>query len=69
MGKTQIHITQINFCPIISKAAKTTIIEVDEPILNAGEIDPDFVHLPGIFVDRVIHVGKDGIAERPPGNE
>ncbi len=69
MGNTQFHRTQRNFGPIMAKAAKTTIIEVDEPILNAGEIDPDFVHLPGIFVDRVIHVGKDGIAERPPGNE
>ena len=69
LGNTQFHRTQRNFGPIMAKAAKTTIMEVDEPLLNAGEIDPDFVHLPGIFVDRLIHVGKNGIAERPPVNE
>lgn len=37
----------------MAKAAKTTIVEVEE-IVNVGEICPDDVHLPGIFVDRIV---------------
>lgn len=37
----------------MARAAKTTIIETEE-ILPVGGIDPEFVHLPGIFVDRII---------------
>lgn len=69
MGNTQFHRTQRNFGPIMAKAATTTILEVDKPLLSIGEIDPDFVHLPGIFVDRIIHIGEDGIQERPPTDE
>nr|CAI5850218.1 unnamed protein product [Callosobruchus analis] len=42
-----------NFNPPMARAAKTTIVEVEE-IVNIGDIDPDQVHLPGIFVDRII---------------
>lgn len=42
-----------NFNPTMAKAAKTTIVEVEE-IVNVGEICPDDVHLPGIFVDRIV---------------
>jgi 3-oxoacid CoA-transferase subunit A len=37
----------------MATAAKITIAEVEE-IVEAGEIDPDHVHLPGIYVHRVI---------------
>lgn len=37
----------------MAKAATTTIAEVEE-IVDVGEIDPDQVHIPGIFVDRII---------------
>jgi hypothetical protein len=37
----------------MAKAAKVTIAEVEE-IVNVGDIKPDEVHLPGIFVDRVV---------------
>ncbi|CAH1966544.1 unnamed protein product [Acanthoscelides obtectus] len=40
-----------NFNPPMARAAKTTIVEVEE-IVKIGDIDPDQVHLPGIFVDR-----------------
>ncbi|CAH1374876.1 unnamed protein product [Tenebrio molitor] len=42
-----------NFNPAMAKAAKVTIAEVEE-IVNVGDIKPDEVHLPGIFVDRVV---------------
>lgn len=37
----------------MAKAAKITIVEVEE-IVDVGALDPDNIHLPGIFVDRII---------------
>lgn len=45
--------TANNFNEPMGKAAKITIAEVEE-IVEIGEIDPDAVHLPGIYVDRLI---------------
>lgn len=45
--------TARNFNPIMATAAKVTIAEVEE-IVEAGSIDPDQVHTPGIFVQRVV---------------
>ncbi|MEZ4392589.1 MAG: CoA transferase subunit A [Polyangiales bacterium] len=42
-----------NFNPLCGMAGKITIAEVEE-IVEPGEIDPDHVHLPGVFVQRVI---------------
>lgn len=42
-----------NFNPTMAKAAKTTIVEVEE-IVGLGEIEPDNVHLPGIYVDKIV---------------
>lgn len=42
-----------NFNPVMCKAAKVAIAEVEE-IVEVGQLDPDQVHLPGIYVDRVV---------------
>lgn len=42
-----------NFNPTMCKAARTTIVEVEE-LVNVGELDPDTVHVPGIYVDRIV---------------
>ncbi|XP_060528963.1 succinyl-CoA:3-ketoacid coenzyme A transferase 1, mitochondrial [Cylas formicarius] len=42
-----------NFNPTMAKAAKITIVEVEE-IVELGAIRPDEVHLPGIYVDRIV---------------
>lgn len=47
--------TARNFAPIMCMAAKTTIVQVRH-FVPAGEIDPEAVVTPGIFVDRVVHV-------------
>lgn len=47
--------TARNFNPVMATAAKLTVAEV-EYIVPAGEIDPDHVHTPGIFVQRIVHV-------------
>src|SRR5690348_13933509 len=44
-----------NFNPVIAMAAKLTIVQTQH-LRELGEIDPDHVVTPGIFVDRVLHV-------------
>lgn len=48
-----------NFNPLCAMAGKITIAEVEE-LVEPGEIDPEQVHLPGIFVQRVVRVGAEG---------
>jgi len=45
--------TAMNFNPMMAAAGKITIAEVEE-IVEPGELDPNFIHTPGIYVDRVI---------------
>ena len=45
--------TAMNFNPMMATAAKVTIAEVEE-IVEVGDLDPDHIHTPGIFVHRVI---------------
>lgn len=42
-----------NFNPVMCKAAKITIVEAEE-IVETGQLDPDQVHVPGIYVNRVV---------------
>jgi len=55
-GNLQFRRSQRNFNPIMAMAARIVIAEVEEPILPVGEIDPDQVHTPGIFVHRVVKI-------------
>ncbi len=48
-----------NFNPLCAMAGRITIAEV-ERLVEPGEIDPETVHTPGIFVQRVVHVGAAG---------
>lgn len=54
-GNLRFWRTARNFSPLMATAATTTIAEVDE-LVGHGDIDPDDVHLPGIFVHRVLEV-------------
>src|SRR3546814_6061422 len=45
--------SDLNFNPNMATAGKITIAEVEE-IVPAGSFDPDHVHTPGIYVDRII---------------
>ena len=47
--------TARNFNPMMATAAKVTVAEV-EHLVEPGEIDPDHIHTPGIFVKRLVHV-------------
>src|SRR5678809_461322 len=43
-----------NFIPAVAMAGKVCIAEVEQ-LVDIGSIDPDHVHLPGIYVDRIVH--------------
>jgi 3-oxoadipate CoA-transferase alpha subunit len=49
--------TSRNINPIIAMAAKTTIAEV-ETVVDVGQLDPEHIITPGIFVDRIVRVDK-----------
>src|SRR3989338_4317560 len=45
--------TARNFNPMMCAAAKVTLVEVEQ-IVALGELEPDQIHVPGIYVDRII---------------
>ena len=55
-GNLVFHRTSRNFQPMMAMAAKTTVVEA-EILVESGELDPDQIHLPGIFVQRVFQGG------------
>ena len=54
-GNLRFWRTARNFNPVAATAAKLTIVECDH-LLGNGAIDPDDVHLSGIYVHRILHV-------------
>ncbi|MBU6492027.1 MAG: CoA transferase subunit A [Burkholderiales bacterium] len=46
--------TARNFNPVCAMAGKVTVAEV-EILVETGELDPDEIHTPGIFVQRIVH--------------
>jgi len=55
-GNLMFRKTARNFNPVMATAGKVTIAEVEE-IVEAGALDADCIHTPGIFVDRIV-LGK-----------
>jgi len=53
-----------NFNPLVAMAGKVTIAEVDE-VVEPGEIDPDEVHLPGIYVNRIVELTLEQATDLP----
>ena len=56
-GNLRYHRGARNFNTVMAMAGKVTIVEVEE-LVPLGEMDPENVHTPGIFVDRVVVVGR-----------
>src|SRR5688500_6875046 len=52
-GNLVIRRTARNFNPAAAMAGKTTVVEVEQ-LVEVGDIDPDAVHLPGIYVHRIV---------------
>ena len=55
-GNLRFYRSSRNFHPMMAMAGRITIAEVEE-IVPLGSLDPDDVHLPGVFVQRVIQGG------------
>ena len=53
-----------NFNPLAAMAGRIAIAEVDE-LVPPGEIDPDEVHLPGIYIDRVVQLSPEEATDLP----
>jgi len=60
-GNLQFRLAQRNFNPIMAMAATITIVEVEDRIVPVGELDPDQIHVPGVYVDRLVLIPEDGI--------
>lgn len=52
-GNLMFRKTARNFNPNMATAGKTTVVEVEE-IVPEGALDPDAIHTPGIYVDRIV---------------
>lgn len=52
MGNLQFSKTARNFNADMATAAKVVIAQVEE-IVEPGKLDPEAIHVPGVFVDRV----------------
>ncbi|MBM9503424.1 CoA transferase subunit A [Actinacidiphila acididurans] len=52
-GNCAFHAAARNFNPLCAAAARTTLVEA-ERIVEPGELPPDAIHLPGVYVDRVV---------------
>ncbi|WP_018680951.1 CoA transferase subunit A [Actinokineospora enzanensis] len=52
-----------NFNPLAAMAGRVTIAEVEE-LVEPGSIDPDHVHLPGVFVQRIVELTPAQVADK-----
>jgi len=72
-GNLQFAKTARNFNPMMATAGKVTVVEVDE-LVEVGELDPNAIHTPGIFVQRIIQakcekrIENMTVRERPPAS-
>jgi 3-oxoacid CoA-transferase subunit A len=55
--------TARNFNPMMAAAARVTIAEVEE-LVEVGELDPDLIHTPGIYVKRIFCAASEKRIER-----
>src|SRR5271170_7522889 len=53
IGNCIFRLAANNFNGVMARNAKVTIVEAEE-IVEAGELDPAQIHIPGIYVDRVV---------------
>jgi len=63
LGNLVYHLEQRVHNPVVARASKVTIAEVQE-IVEVGEIDPDQVHTPHIYVDRIVKIPLGGVGSR-----
>ena len=52
-GNLVYRMTARNFNPMMATAGRTTVVEVEE-VVEVGALEPDHIHTPGIYVDRIV---------------
>ena len=57
MGNLSCHLTARNYNPEMAAAGKITIAAV-EILMTPGELDGDMIHVPGVYVQRVVKVDR-----------
>ena len=62
-GNLVFHEAARNFNPVVAMAGQVTVAEV-ERLVEPGELDPDQVHLPGVFVQRVLALTPEQAADK-----
>ena len=61
-GNVKFRYTTKSFAPLMAKAAKVAIVDA-EHIVPVGEIEPDEIDLPGVFIDRIVQATADKVIE------
>jgi 3-oxoacid CoA-transferase subunit A len=62
-GNLVFHESARNFNPVVAMAGRVTIAEV-EKLVEPGELDPDSIHLPGVFVQRVLALSPEEATDK-----
>ncbi|MEV8341632.1 CoA transferase subunit A [Streptomyces niveus] len=62
-GNLVFHRAARNFNPLAAMAGRVTVAEVEE-LVEPGELDPDTVHVPGVFVQRVVALSPAEVADK-----
>jgi 3-oxoacid CoA-transferase subunit A len=62
-GNAVFHASARNFNPMAAMAGRLTVLEA-EAVVDVGQIDPDHVHLPGIYVQRVVALTPEQAADK-----
>ncbi len=60
-GNLVFHASTRNFNPLAAMAAQVTVVEA-ERVVEVGDLDPDQIHLPGIYVTRVVALTEEQAA-------
>lgn len=63
-GNLRFHAAAQNFNPPAAMSGRLTIVEA-ERVVEPGELDPADVHLPGIFVNRIVELAPHQVADKP----
>ncbi|REE05033.1 3-oxoacid CoA-transferase subunit A [Citricoccus nitrophenolicus] len=63
-GNLRFHLSARNFNPLAAMSGRTTFVEV-ERLVDTGSLDPDDIHLPGVFVDHVVMTAAPIPADLP----
>lgn len=61
-GNLRFYRTSRNFNPLMATAARVTVVEVDE-LVEVGQLDPDDIHLPGMFVNHIFQASHENPIE------